>query len=154
MAGISGRVAYVTYGGFDWMTATVGGLWDALLSEGRLLSVTANSDNHRTVGDTWRNGDWLPGQNFDNIGRLPDPVDTGVAQPGSDLWPGQYGPGLLGAGIDPHGPVAHAPATATRGLTPGFTPIPSSSRSATDAAAGAGDMEASGPAPATSRMTR
>ncbi|WP_223167705.1 PHP domain-containing protein [Nonomuraea sp. SYSU D8015] len=38
--------AYVTYGGFDWMTATVGGLWDALLSEGRLFSITSNSDNH------------------------------------------------------------------------------------------------------------
>jgi len=82
--------AYVTYGGFDWMTATVGGLWDAMLSEGRLFSITTNSDNHRTVGDTWRNGDWPPGQNFDNTGRLPDPVNTDTPQPGSDLWPGQF----------------------------------------------------------------
>jgi PHP domain len=82
--------AYVTYGGFDWMTATVGGLWDALLSEGTLFSITTNSDNHRTVHDTWRNGDWLPGQNFDNTGRLPDPVNTSTEQPGSDFWPGQF----------------------------------------------------------------
>jgi len=82
--------AYVTYGGFDWVTATVGGLWDAMLSEGKLFSITTNSDNHRTVGDTWRNGDWLPGQNFDNTGKLPDPVNTDTAQPGSDLWPGQF----------------------------------------------------------------
>ncbi|WP_412538450.1 PHP domain-containing protein [Longispora sp. K20-0274] len=82
--------AYVTYGGFDWMTATVGGLWDALLSEGKLFSVTSNSDNHRTVLDTWRNGDWAPGANFDNTGRLPDPVNTDSPQPGSDLWPGQF----------------------------------------------------------------
>ena len=82
--------AYVTYGGFDWMTATVGGMWDALLSEGKLFSVTTNSDNHRTVHDTWKNGDWLPGQNFDNTGRLPDPVNTTTEQPGSDFWPGQF----------------------------------------------------------------
>ncbi|WP_055494078.1 PHP domain-containing protein [Streptomyces sp. TP-A0356] len=82
--------AYLTYGGFDWATATVGGLWDALLSEGTLFSVTTNSDAHRVVFDTWKNGDWLPGQNFDNTGRLPDPVNTDTPQPGSDFWPGQF----------------------------------------------------------------
>jgi hypothetical protein len=82
--------AYVTYGGFDWATATVGGLWDSMLAEGRLFSVTTNSDNHRTVFDTWKNGDWPAGQNFDDTGRLPDPVDTGTPQPGSDFWPGQF----------------------------------------------------------------
>ncbi|WP_225829117.1 histidinol-phosphatase [Streptomyces naphthomycinicus] len=82
--------AYLTYGGFDWATATVGGLWDSMLAEGRLFSVTTNSDNHRTVFDTWRNGDWPPGQDFDSTGRLPAPVDTGTPQPGSDFWPGQF----------------------------------------------------------------
>ncbi|NUL14622.1 PHP domain-containing protein [Streptomyces lunaelactis] len=84
------REAYVTYGGFDWATATVGGLWDAMLAEGKLFSITSNSDVHRVVFDTWKNGDWLPGQNFDNTGRLPDPVNTTEPQPGSDLWPGQF----------------------------------------------------------------
>ncbi|MDN0198528.1 PHP domain-containing protein [Streptomyces sp. S.PNR 29] len=82
--------AYPTYGGFDWATATVGGLWDSMLAEGRLFSVTTNSDAHRIVFDTWRNGDWPAGQNFDNTGKLPDPVDTGSPQPGSDFWPGQF----------------------------------------------------------------
>ena len=82
--------AYVTYGGFDWMTATVGGLWDALLAEGKLFSITSNSDNHRTVYDTLRNGDWPAGATFDTTGKVPDPVDTGVPQPGSDFWPGQF----------------------------------------------------------------
>ncbi|MFF5077816.1 histidinol-phosphatase [Actinoplanes sp. NPDC000266] len=82
--------AYVTYGGFDWMTATVGGMWDALLAEGKLFSITSNSDNHRTVYDTWRNGDWPAGQNFDNTGKLPDPVPTTTPQAGSDFWPGQF----------------------------------------------------------------
>jgi len=82
--------AYVTYGGFDWMTATVGGLWDALLAEGRLFTVTSNSDSHRTVFDTLRNGDWAPGASFDTTGKVPDPVEAGAPQPGSDFWPGQF----------------------------------------------------------------
>ncbi|MEU4563212.1 PHP domain-containing protein [Actinoplanes sp. NPDC023936] len=82
--------SYVTYGGFDWMAATVGGMWDALLAEGKLFSITSNSDSHRTVYDTWRNGDWAPGKNFDNTGKLPDPVQTSTPQPGSDFWPGQF----------------------------------------------------------------
>ncbi|MFF3846197.1 histidinol-phosphatase [Streptomyces sp. NPDC002328] len=82
--------AYLTYGGFDWATATVGGLWDAMLAEGRLFSITTNSDNHRTVFDTWKNGDWPAGQNFDSTGKLPDPVNTDTPQPGSDFWPGQF----------------------------------------------------------------
>ncbi|MFJ9814871.1 histidinol-phosphatase [Streptomyces sp. NPDC101151] len=82
--------AYLTYGGFDWATATVGGLWDSMLAEGRLFSITTNSDNHRTVFDTWKNGDWPAGQNFDNTGRLPDPVNTDTPQPGSDFWPGEF----------------------------------------------------------------
>ncbi|MFJ7335252.1 PHP domain-containing protein [Streptomyces sp. NPDC101110] len=82
--------AYLTYGGFDWATATVGGLWDSMLAEGRLFSVTTNSDAHRIVFDTWKNGDWQPGQTFDNTGKLPDPVNTGTPQPGSDFWPGQF----------------------------------------------------------------
>jgi hypothetical protein len=82
--------AYLTYGGFDWATATVGGLWDSMLAEGRLFSVTTNSDAHRIVFDTWKNGDWQPGQTFDTTGKLPDPVNTDTPQPGSDFWPGQF----------------------------------------------------------------
>lgn len=50
-----------TMGGFDPMTARVGGLWDSMLSEGRRWWVTATSDSHRH----WREG-------------------------GSDFWPGEY----------------------------------------------------------------
>ncbi|SDN34124.1 hypothetical protein SAMN04487981_104500 [Streptomyces sp. cf386] len=82
--------AYLTYGGFDWATATVGGLWDSMLAEGRLFSITTNSDAHRIVFDTWKNGDWPAGQNFDTTGKLPDPVNTDTPQPGSDFWPGQF----------------------------------------------------------------
>ncbi|MFJ8591393.1 PHP domain-containing protein [Streptomyces sp. NPDC093598] len=82
--------AYLTYGGFDWATATVGGLWDSMLAEGRLFTITTNSDAHRIVFDTWKNGDWQPGQTFDSTGKLPDPVNTDTPQPGSDFWPGQF----------------------------------------------------------------
>lgn len=50
-----------TMGGFDPMTARLGGLWDSMLSEGRRWWVTATSDSHRH----WREG-------------------------GSDFWPGEY----------------------------------------------------------------
>ncbi|NHC45453.1 histidinol-phosphatase [Motilibacter aurantiacus] len=82
--------AYVTYGGFDWMTATVGGMWDAMLAEGKLFSITSNSDSHRTVFDTWANGSYPAGKTFESTGKLPDPVQTSSPQPGSDFWPGQF----------------------------------------------------------------
>ncbi|MGI5506404.1 hypothetical protein [Lentzea sp. CA-135723] len=50
-----------TYGGFDQMTARVGGLWDSLLGEGRRWWITATSDSHVH----WTRG-------------------------GADFWPGEY----------------------------------------------------------------
>lgn len=37
---------YPTLGGFDQMTARLGGMWDAFLGEGRRWWITANSDSH------------------------------------------------------------------------------------------------------------
>ncbi|MFC9245725.1 histidinol-phosphatase [Streptomyces sp. NPDC057136] len=82
--------SYRTLGGFDWMSATVGGMWDSLLAEGKPFWITSNSDNHRTVCDTWRDGDFPPGTDFDQLGHKPSPTDTGVPQHGSDFWPGQF----------------------------------------------------------------
>jgi hypothetical protein len=50
-----------TMGGFDQMTARLGGFWDSMLGEGRHWWVTANSDSHVN----WREG-------------------------GIDFWPGEY----------------------------------------------------------------
>lgn len=50
-----------TWGGFDQMTAEVGGVWDTMLAEGRRFWVTATSDSHRNI-------------------------DMG----GADFWPGEY----------------------------------------------------------------
>ncbi len=38
---------YPTSGGFDQMTAKIGGFWDSMLGEGRHWWITANSDFHR-----------------------------------------------------------------------------------------------------------
>ena len=43
--------SYFTYGGFDWMTATLGGLWDSLLGDGLRWWITANSDSHKYFND-------------------------------------------------------------------------------------------------------
>jgi len=50
-----------TLGGFDQMTAQLGGFWDSMLGEGRRWWITATSDSH----SHWRDG-------------------------GSDFWPGEY----------------------------------------------------------------
>lgn len=42
-----------TFGGADYMTAKVGGLWDSLLGEGRHFWIFNNSDFHNTDGDFW-----------------------------------------------------------------------------------------------------
>ncbi len=42
-----------TYGGADYMMAKVGGLWDALLGEGRKFWVFVNSDFHAVANDFW-----------------------------------------------------------------------------------------------------
>lgn len=42
-----------TYGGADLMLAKVGGLWDALLGEGRRFYTFANSDFHNPENDFW-----------------------------------------------------------------------------------------------------
>ena len=56
-----GYSAYPTMGGFDQMTARLGGFWDSMLAEGRRWWITANSDSHAH----WREG-------------------------GMDFWPGEY----------------------------------------------------------------
>ncbi len=81
--------SYRTYGGFDWMTATVGGLWDSLLAEGKPWWITANSDNHVVYGDTSQRG---PGSDFATNGRYEDPVydPRGPQLTNGDYWPGFY----------------------------------------------------------------
>lgn len=51
---------FPTMGGFDQMTARVGGFWDSMLGEGRRWWVTATSDSHRHY--TEGGNDFWPGE--------------------------------------------------------------------------------------------
>ena len=53
--------SYPTWGGFDPLTARVGGFWDSMLGEGRRWWITANSDSH-----------------------------VHYSEGGVDFWPGEY----------------------------------------------------------------
>ena len=87
--------SYRTYGGFDWMTSTVGGLWDSLLAEGKPWWITANSDSHQVWADTAQRG---PGSDFPTNGFYEDPVHTTAPQlQNGDFWPGFYSRTHVGA---------------------------------------------------------
>ncbi|MFJ5642297.1 PHP domain-containing protein [Streptomyces sp. NPDC093223] len=87
--------SYRTWGGFDWMTATVGGLWDSLLAEGKPWWITANSDSHNVYADSAVRG---PNSDFNANGRYDDPVYGGsVSLTDTDFWPGQYSRTHVGA---------------------------------------------------------
>ena len=87
--------SYRTFGGFDWMTSTVGGLWDSLLAEGKPWWITANSDSHNVIGDLAMRG---PGSNFVTNGKYNDPVYSGSPDFGvGDFWPGYYSRTHVGA---------------------------------------------------------
>ncbi|MFD0599217.1 hypothetical protein ACFQZ4_48635 [Catellatospora coxensis] len=59
------------------MTATVGGMWDAMLAEGLPWWITASSDAHKVYGQRWRYG----GSPTED-GSYPDPVpDDTPARP-------------------------------------------------------------------------
>ncbi|WP_345127133.1 PHP domain-containing protein [Streptomyces chiangmaiensis] len=87
--------SYRTWGGFDWMTATVGGLWDSLLAEGKPWWITANSDSHNVYADSAVRG---PNSDFNANGRYNDPVyGGGLNLTDGDFWPGQYSRTHVGA---------------------------------------------------------
>ena len=88
--------SYRTYGGFDWMTSTVGGLWDSLLSEGKPWWITANSDSHKVYLDSAVRGG--PDTDFDAQGFYADPVHvTAFDATFGDFWPGYYSRTHVGA---------------------------------------------------------
>ncbi|MFD7402106.1 PHP domain-containing protein [Streptomyces sp. NPDC059866] len=87
--------SYRTWGGFDWMTATVGGLWDSLLAEGKPWWITANSDSHQVYADTAMRG---PNSDYNANGKYEDPVYGGkIDLTQGDYWPGYYSRTHVGA---------------------------------------------------------
>ncbi|MQY16154.1 hypothetical protein SRB5_63470 [Streptomyces sp. RB5] len=90
--------SYRSWGGFDFYTATVGGLWDSLLAEGKPWSISANSDSHVNWGDTSRRPDGSDSAQFDRDGRYGDPVYAGRQNlTAGDFWPGMYSRTHVGA---------------------------------------------------------
>jgi hypothetical protein len=103
--------SYRTWGGFDWMTATVGGVWDSLLSEGRRWWITTTSDGHQGCGDWVKNPvdpldqtgyDKIPynedGDTFQTTGVYPPPVGAGrPVVEYSSFPPGAYNKTWVGA---------------------------------------------------------
>ncbi|MFD7276509.1 PHP domain-containing protein [Streptomyces sp. NPDC059862] len=87
--------SYRTWGGFDWMTSTVGGLWDSLLAEGKPWWITANSDSHQVYADTAMRG---PNSDYNANGKYEDPVYGGkIDLTQGDYWPGYYSRTHVGA---------------------------------------------------------
>ncbi|MEU0313024.1 histidinol-phosphatase [Nocardioides sp. NPDC006273] len=94
--------SYRSWGGFDFYTSTVGGLWDSMLAEGKPWSITANSDSHRNWSDTAVRG----GGDFNANGRYDDPVYGGGIQLNlADFWPGFYSRTHVGASSRDYGAV-------------------------------------------------
>ena len=58
--GLYRNEAAPTFGGFDQMTAQIGGVWDTMLAERRRFWITATSDSHVNLRDGGR--DFDPGQ--------------------------------------------------------------------------------------------
>ncbi len=83
---------YRTRGGFDAMTAIVGGVWDGLLAEGAGWSVTATSDCHQVHRDPSRPGFG----DFRSTGTYGPPVPLAGPQSYADFWPGSYSRTLVG----------------------------------------------------------
>ncbi|WP_127783063.1 PHP domain-containing protein [Rhodococcus sp. X156] len=87
--------SYRTFGGFDWMTSTVGGLWDSLLAEGKPWWISANSDSHSVYADTSVRGE----NTFATAGRYGEPTyrTAGPNLGSGDFWPGYYSRTHVGA---------------------------------------------------------
>lgn len=80
------RESYFTYGGFDWMTAKLGGLWDSLLGDGLRWWITANSDSHKYFNDLQD----VDGTTFAKLGYNTE-IDHYFQRPVyGDFRPGEY----------------------------------------------------------------
>ncbi len=67
-----------TYGGTDYVVAQLGGVWDALLGEGRRIWNVANSDSHFEIDAAGNSSGYYPGEYAKNYVWQPK-GSTGVA---------------------------------------------------------------------------
>jgi len=77
-----------TYGGVDAMVAKVGGVWDALLGEGRRIWNVADSDSHFEIDAAGNSSGYYPGEYAKNYVWMPEGA-TGSAGMLKSLRAGQ-----------------------------------------------------------------
>ncbi|WP_341889801.1 S-layer protein [Variovorax sp. YR752] len=77
-----------TYGGVDYLVAKLGGTWDALLSEGRHIWNTADSDYHFTTSKGLYSSGYAPGEYAKNHlwGDIKDPKSLLTAMRSGKLF--------------------------------------------------------------------
>jgi hypothetical protein len=78
--------AYRTYGGYDWMAAKVGGLWDALLAQGVPLFMSATANSHRH----WQDLSQIDDSSFETDGRTKLSNKRATKSENEDFHPGEY----------------------------------------------------------------
>lgn len=101
--------SYRTFGGFDWMAAKVGGVWDSMLAEGKPYWITATSDSHANYLDSWKHGAPNSAAAGGANGLYYDPVFTRAPITGrGDFWPGEYSRTHLGLAEASYGAVVDA----------------------------------------------
>jgi hypothetical protein len=82
--------SYRTHGGYDYYTAQVGGLWDALLSEGRPFYITCNSDSHLYLGDVQK----FDRRNYKTTGVVTATGESRSYGPSDERGDTDYAPGI------------------------------------------------------------
>jgi len=81
-----GPESYFTYGGFDYMTAKLGGLWDSLLGDGIRWWITANSDSHKYFNDLQD----VDGSKYNTLGYVSEADNYFLRPSYGDFRPGEY----------------------------------------------------------------
>lgn len=80
------KEVFRTQGGYDWMTAKVGGVWDTLLAQGVPAYITANSNFHRHWADKTK----IDTADFGAKGVV-TPTSTKLEKSDNeDFYPGEY----------------------------------------------------------------
>jgi hypothetical protein len=77
---------YASYGGFDSMTAKVGGLWDTLLAQGIPAYITATGNCHRH----WQDLNQTDDADFETKGRIAVTSKRMEKADNEDFYPGEY----------------------------------------------------------------
>jgi hypothetical protein len=82
-----------TYGGTGYYAAKIGGMWDALLGEGRAWWLFGSSDFHSRSVPEYESSDGVPDLNSQSSVQDPNTINSGwrgAVASKADFWPGEY----------------------------------------------------------------